>query len=111
VKIRDWIKMLTDMEPDLEARVMYESAAAIVINAWPAPPPSGPGPTEESIAVLKTPETDLPDPIQVLRDLFEAGGLEDHFYAVRESEGEGWEGPRMVKWGNACEAAKKLMKS
>ncbi len=54
---------------------------------------------------------ELPDPIQVLRDLFEAGGLEDHFYAIREREGHGWEGPRMVKWGRACEAAKELMKS
>ena len=35
---------------------------------------------------------ELPDPIQVLRDLFEAGDLEDHFYAVREREGQGWEG-------------------
>jgi len=54
---------------------------------------------------------ELPDPIQVLRDLFEAGGLEDHFYDIREREGQGWEGPRMVKWGRACEAAKELMKS
>lgn len=52
---------------------------------------------------------ELPDPIQVFRDLFEAGNLEDHFYAVREREGQGWEGPRMVKWGKACEAARKLM--
>ena len=36
---------------------------------------------------------ELPDPIQVLQDLFEAGDLEDHFYAVREREGQGWEGP------------------
>lgn len=52
---------------------------------------------------------EIPDPIQVLRNLFEAGSLEDHFYAIRESEGQGWEGPRMVKWGKACEAARKLM--
>jgi hypothetical protein len=52
---------------------------------------------------------ELPDPIQVLRDLFEAGGLEDHFYDIREREGQGWEGPRMVKWGKACEAARRLM--
>ena len=52
---------------------------------------------------------ELPDPIRVLHDLFEAGDLEDHFYAIREREGQGWEGPRMVKWGKACEAARKLM--
>ena len=52
---------------------------------------------------------ELPDPIQVLRDLFEAGSLEDHFYAIRESEGEGWNGPRMLKWGKACEAARQLL--
>ena len=52
---------------------------------------------------------ELPDPIQVLHDLFEAGDLEDHFYAIREREGQGWEGPCMVKWGKACEAARKLM--
>jgi len=52
---------------------------------------------------------ELPDPIQVLRDLFEAGSLEDHFYAIRESEGQGWEGPRMLRWGKACEAARQLL--
>ena len=52
---------------------------------------------------------ELPDPIRVLHDLFEAGDLEDHFYAIREREGQGWEGPRMVKWGKACGAARKLM--
>jgi nitrogen regulatory protein PII-like uncharacterized protein len=47
--------------------------------------------------------------IQVLRDLFEAGHLEDHYYAICVSEGLGWEGPRMLKWGEACIAAQKLM--
>ncbi len=54
---------------------------------------------------------ELPDPIQVLRDLFEAGNLEDHFYAVREQEGEGWEGPRMLRWGRACQQARQLLKN
>ena len=82
---------------------MYQTKAGCVCNALPTPtgivvgPPPAP-PTEA-----------LPDPIQVLRDLFEAGDLEDHFYAIREREGQGWEGPRMVKWGAACEAARKLM--
>jgi hypothetical protein len=51
----------------------------------------------------------IPDPIQTLRDLFDAGGLDDHFYRIRDSEGQGWEGPRMLKWGKACENAHKLM--
>jgi hypothetical protein len=54
-------------------------------------------------------EIDTDAAIQVLRDLFEAGDLDDHFYAIREREGRGWEGPRMVKWGNAVERAKALM--
>ena len=54
---------------------------------------------------------ELPDPIQVLHDLFEAGDLEDHFYAVREREGLGWEGPRMRRWGRACEQARELLKN
>jgi len=54
---------------------------------------------------------ELPDPIQVLHDLFEAGDLEDHFYAIREAEGKGWEGPRMVKWGEACQKARQLLKN
>ena len=52
---------------------------------------------------------ELADPIQVLHDLFEAGGLDDHFYAVREREGQGWEGPRMNRWGAAVEQAHKLL--
>ncbi len=52
---------------------------------------------------------EIPDPVLVLRDMIEAGHLEDHFYAIRESEGQGWEGPRMVKWSKACEAARKLL--
>ena len=53
---------------------------------------------------------ELPDPIQVLHDLFEAGDLEDHFYAVREREGQGWEGPRMKRWGQACDEAWQLLR-
>ena len=54
---------------------------------------------------------ELPDPIRVLHDLFEAGDLEDHFYAVREREGQSWEGPRMVRWGKACEQARQLLEN
>jgi hypothetical protein len=53
---------------------------------------------------------ELPDPIQVLHDLFDAGDLEDHFYAVREREGQGWEGPRMKRWGQACDEARQLLR-
>ncbi|MEN6406197.1 MAG: hypothetical protein ABFC77_06985 [Thermoguttaceae bacterium] len=53
---------------------------------------------------------EIPDPIQVLRDLFDAGGLDDHFYDVREREGEGWEGRKMLKWGKATKQAHELMK-
>lgn len=52
---------------------------------------------------------ELPDPIQVLHDLFEAGHLGDHFYTVRENEGEGWEGPRMKRWDTACKQARQLL--
>jgi len=51
-----------------------------------------------------------PDPIQVLHDLFEAGHLDGHHYDIRESEGKGWYGPRMVKWGEACAQARELLK-
>ena len=50
-----------------------------------------------------------PDAVKTLRDLFEAGSLDDHFYHIRDSECEGWHGPRMEKWGAACEAAHQLM--
>ena len=52
---------------------------------------------------------DLPDPIDVIHRLFEAGRLEDHSYAIRESECLGWDGPRMLAWGKACEDARKLL--
>jgi hypothetical protein len=109
MKIRDWISVLKCMNPNLDARVMYESTEAIVVNAWPAPPPIGPGPVAgaEAEAILKP--SGLPDPIQTLRDLFDAGDLDDHFYSIREREGVGWEGSRMKKWSKACEDAHKLM--
>jgi len=33
----------------------------------------------------------------VLHELFEAGDLKNHFYATREREELGWEGPRMKR--------------
>lgn len=60
-------------------------------------------------ALLSKSGDKLPDPIDVIRRLFEVGCLEDHFYAVRDSECQGWEGPRMLAWGKACEDAAKLL--
>jgi hypothetical protein len=60
-------------------------------------------------SAAKPTNSTLPDPVQVLRDLFEAGNLDDHFYHIRETEGKGWDGPRMIRWGLACEAAQRLM--
>jgi hypothetical protein len=51
----------------------------------------------------------LPNPLEVLREMIDAGGLCDHFYDIREREGEGWEGPRMQRWGKACDDARKLL--
>lgn len=48
--------------------------------------------------------------LRVLHDLFESGDLDDHFYDIREREGLGWEGPRMLQWGKACEEARQLLK-
>jgi len=35
--------------------------------------------------------------------------IEDHFYKVKENEGEGWNGPSLVAWGEAISAAKQLL--
>lgn len=43
-----------------------------------------------------------PEVAYALRVLFEEG-LEDFCYRVRENEGRGWEGPRMVRFGEAVE--------
>lgn len=51
---------------------------------------------------------ELPDPIQVLRQLFDTGSLDDHFYRVREG---GWDTPRMQQWGEAVKDAHKLMET
>jgi hypothetical protein len=45
----------------------------------------------------------VPDDLfQALKVLESESILSDHFYAIRESEGEGWHGPRMNAWGDAC---------
>ena len=35
--------------------------------------------------------------------------LDDLIYQVREVEGEGWEGPAVTAWSNACVAVKKAI--
>jgi len=52
----------------------------------------------------------LNNAVRVLHELFEAGDLEDHFYHIKKSEGQGYEGPRMLRWGKACHEAKQLLK-
>ncbi|MGD0038835.1 MAG: hypothetical protein ABSE84_00240 [Isosphaeraceae bacterium] len=90
MKISQWIELLQGMDPETEASCMYESEAAIVLNAMPTTVPN-------------------PDPIRVLHELFEVGDLEDHFYAIREREGQGWDGPLMLRWGKACADARQVL--
>lgn len=47
---------------------------------------------------------------EALRVLFEVESIEDYVYDVRERECEGWEGPRVVAFGEACETLKRVMK-
>lgn len=105
------------------AKQVYDLATSLwsrQVNTGSHPGPAGPagsdgppwsitdGYLQGAIASLQ-PILERPDPLQVLRDLIDAGQLGDHFYAIRESEGQGWEGPRMVKWGAACADARKLL--
>jgi len=47
--------------------------------------------------------------VLVLRDLFEVRDLGDYVYDIHEREGEGWEGPKVTKWGNAAMRGKELV--
>jgi len=48
-------------------------------------------PEPEDVPDHDSPEArELPDPIQVLQNLFEASDLEDCFYAIREREEQGF---------------------
>jgi hypothetical protein len=47
--------------------------------------------------------------LEVLRELFQVTPLGDYVYNIREREGLGWDGPKVVAWGNACERAKQLL--
>jgi hypothetical protein len=84
--------------PLSEARI-YRDYVEVENDGWTARP---------AVEVI---EIDTLAPIRILRELFETGHLEDHFYAIRENEGQGWEGPQIVRWGKAVEAAKKLMEN
>lgn len=47
--------------------------------------------------------------LRVLYDLNDVCNLGDLACHVREKEGQGWEGPRVQAWGNACKRAKALL--
>ncbi len=49
------------------------------------------------------------DVVQVLRDMYEILHLDDLVYNVRDSEGLGWDGPKVKAWADACERARKLL--
>lgn len=36
--------------------------------------------------------------------------LGDHVYEVRDKEGDGWEGPAVVAWGDVCRRIEELTK-
>lgn len=54
--------------------------------------------------------TTLAEVREALKVLFEAESIEDYVYAVRERECEGWEGPRVVAYGDACQTLKAFIK-
>jgi hypothetical protein len=49
--------------------------------------------------------------LAILRDLDKAMCLGDLCYLVRDREGQGWDGPRVKLWGDACERMRKLFKA
>ena len=54
-------------------------------------------------------EIDTVAPIQILRELCEAGDLDDHGFTIREYEGKGFGGPRNLRWSAAYDQAKRLL--
>jgi len=116
MKTEDLAKRAYELAADLWFRLIHTPAGHPGVMG-----PAGPGPEADDwsqtkgyvggvVNVLEQVLT-RPDPIQVLRDLFDAGHLADHHYDIRESEGKGWDGPRMVKWGIACEQVRELLKN
>jgi hypothetical protein len=73
----------------------------------------GNGPTALSNVVTERNQlrSDKEELLQALKDLFsnEHIALEDKIYDVRESEGEGWEGPAVKQWSNAVSKAQELI--
>jgi hypothetical protein len=47
--------------------------------------------------------------LRVLYDLSQVMELGDLVYDIREREGQGWEGPKVQAWSNACERMRKLL--
>ncbi len=47
--------------------------------------------------------------IDVLKALFDVCDLGDMIYDIREREGEGWDGPLVVKWGDAVTRAETIL--
>ena len=47
--------------------------------------------------------------IEILRGFNEILNLGDLIYAVRDKEGEGWEGPQVTKWAKLHEEMQKLL--
>ena len=54
-------------------------------------------------------EIDTDAALEILCDLNDAYQLGDFIYAVRDSEGEGWDGPRVKKWSDAVIRYEKLL--
>lgn len=47
-------------------------------------------------------------PLAVLQEILDSGEIADHHYHIRENEGEGWDGPRMLRWNALMERAEKF---
>jgi hypothetical protein len=47
--------------------------------------------------------------VRILHDLNEARPLGDIAYDIREREAQGWNGPKVTKWGKAADDAAKLL--
>ena len=87
----------------------------------PGGPPGVAGPLSEDapwdatagylVGAIATLEQALaqPDPVRILRDLNEARPLGDIAYDIREREAQGWDGPKVTKWGKAADDAAKLL--
>lgn len=112
MKAKDLLALLwNELDHEMEVRCIFETNAAVTVNIRDNGNDTITAVGKPVRVIIKPPVgEEIPDPLQVLRDLFDAGHLEDHFYHVRDSEGLGWDGPRLRKWGNAVTRAQKLLK-